>query len=45
MATVRLSPQARRDLLSIVEYLADVAGPRVARKYDDEFKRITDNLV
>ena len=45
MAAVRLSPQARRDLLSIVEHLADVAGPRVARKYDDEFKRITDNLA
>ncbi len=44
MATVRLSSRARLDLLSIVEHLSDVDGARVARKYDDEFKRVVDNL-
>jgi toxin ParE1/3/4 len=44
MAIVRLSPQARLDLLSTLEHLAEVAGPRVARKYDDSFKRAIENL-
>jgi plasmid stabilization system protein ParE len=38
MATVRLSLQARQDLLSILAYLTEVAGPRTARKYDTKFK-------
>jgi toxin ParE1/3/4 len=44
MATVRLSAQARLDLLSTLEHLAEVAGPRIARRYDDSFKRIIENL-
>jgi toxin ParE1/3/4 len=44
MAGVRLSSQARRDLLSTLEYLAEVAGPRIARRYDDGFKRAIENL-
>jgi len=39
MAKVRLSLQARRDLLSVLVHLAEVAGPRTARKYDTKFKR------
>jgi plasmid stabilization system protein ParE len=44
MAEVKLSPQARLDLLSILEHLTDVAGPQIARKYDTQFKRIVENL-
>jgi plasmid stabilization system protein ParE len=44
MPKVSLSAQARLDLLSIVEHLTDVAGPRTARKYDTDFKRVIDNL-
>lgn len=35
---VRLSLQARRDLLSVLAYLTEVAGSRTARKYDAAFK-------
>jgi plasmid stabilization system protein ParE len=44
MAEVSLSPQARLDLLSILEHLTNVAGARTARTYDTEFKRVVDNL-
>jgi toxin ParE1/3/4 len=44
MATVRLSLRARFDLFSIIEHLTDVAGPRTARRYDDDFKRVVENL-
>ena len=44
MAEVKLSPQARLDLLSILEHLTDVAGPQIAREYDTQFKRIVENL-
>jgi plasmid stabilization system protein ParE len=39
MAKVRLSLQARRDLLSVLAHLTEVAGARTARKYNTEFKR------
>lgn len=38
MAQAELSPQARSDLFSILEYLSDTAGPEVARRYDTDFK-------
>jgi plasmid stabilization system protein ParE len=44
MATVRLSAQARLDLLSALEHLDEVAGPQIARRYDDSFKRSIENL-
>ena len=44
MATVWLSAQARLDLLSTLEHLANVAGPHIARRYDDSFKRVIENL-
>jgi plasmid stabilization system protein ParE len=44
MAQVVLSQQARFDLLSILEQLSDVAGPRTARAYDNDFKRTIENL-
>ena len=44
MAQVVLSLQARLDLLSILEQLSDVAGPRTARSYDTNFKRTIENL-
>ena len=39
MAKVELSPQFRRDLLGILGHLSDVAGVRVARKYEARFKQ------
>jgi len=45
MAQVVLSPQARLDLLSILEQRSDVAGPRTARTYDNDFKQIIENLA
>ena len=45
MAKVDLSPQARLDLLSIIEHLTDIAGARTARRYDDEFKRVVGSLA
>jgi plasmid stabilization system protein ParE len=39
MAKVRMSPQARRDLLSVLAHLSNVAGARTARKYDTKFKQ------
>lgn len=39
MAAITFSPQARLDLLDIVEYLTAVAGARVARKYDTQIRR------
>jgi plasmid stabilization system protein ParE len=44
MAEVKLSLQARLDLLSILEHLTDVAGPQIARTYDTQFKRVVENL-
>ena len=44
MAQVVLSQQARFDLLSILEQLSDVAGPRTARAYDNDFKQTIENL-
>jgi len=44
MAEVAFSPQARRDLRSILERLDKVAGPVTARKYDTAFKRVIMNL-
>jgi toxin ParE1/3/4 len=44
MAGVTFSPEAVRDLLEIVDYLADVAGQSVARRYNEEFRRAIDNL-
>lgn len=44
MAKVRLSRQARRDLLLVLEHLSDVAGPRTARKYDRGFKRAIERV-
>ena len=44
MAQVVLSQQARLDLLSILEQLSDVAGPRTARTYDNDFKQTIENL-
>ena len=45
MARVSLSSQARRDLFSILATLSDAAGPRTARKYDTEFKRVVRRLT
>lgn len=44
MIRVTFSPEARLDLIEITDYLADVAGPRVARRYENEIKRLIDNL-
>jgi plasmid stabilization system protein ParE len=44
MKSAILSPQARRDLFSILEHLADIAGPHVARTYDTDFRRAVKNL-
>ncbi len=44
MAEVKLSLQARLDLLSILEHLTDVTGPQIARAYDTRFKRVVENL-
>lgn len=40
MAEVALSPQARRDLFAILQYLLETAGARTARRYDDAFKDV-----
>lgn len=45
MAEVRLSLQARRDLLFVLQHLNDVAGVRTARKYDSNFKRTMRRLA
>ena len=45
MAKVSLSRQARLDLLSILEYLTDVAGARTARTYDSRLKQASDDLA
>lgn len=45
MAEVQLSPEARRDLLAVLEYLDGVAGPRAARQYDTLFKQTIDRLA
>jgi plasmid stabilization system protein ParE len=44
MAGITFSPEAVRDLLEIVDYLADVAGQSVARRYEEEFRRAIDSL-
>jgi len=45
MAKVSLSARARRDLLSLLADLADVAGTQTARKYDTKFKRVIRRLA
>jgi plasmid stabilization system protein ParE len=44
MARVTFSPQARRDLADIVDFLLDFASPQTARKYEIEIRRVIDNL-
>lgn len=44
MAQVTFSPEARGDLLEIVDYLLKIAGRHTARKYDARIKRVIENL-
>ena len=44
MKSVELSPQARRDLFSILAHLMDVAGARTADTYDIAFKDVVVRL-
>lgn len=44
MVRVVFSPEARTDLIEITDFLSDVAGPRVARRYEVEIKRVIRNL-
>jgi len=45
MARVTFSPQARRDLADIVDFLFDFASPQTARKYEIEIRRVIENLT
>jgi plasmid stabilization system protein ParE len=44
MAEVDFSPQARQDLLQVLEYLDTVAGTATARKYDSKIKDLVQRL-
>jgi len=44
MIRVTFSPQARRDLADVVDFLFDFAGPLTARKYETEIRRVIENL-
>ena len=44
MAGVTFSPEARRDLAEVVDFLFDFASPQTARKYEIEIRRVIENL-
>lgn len=44
MARVVFSPDARLDLIQLVDFLTDAASPRIARRYETEIKRVIRNL-
>jgi len=45
MVRVVFSPEARLDLIEIVDFLSDVAGLRIARRYETEIARVIRNLA
>ena len=44
MLRVTFSPEARRDLIDITDYLCSVASPQTARKYETLIRRAVDSL-
>ena len=44
MARVTFSPEARRDLAELVDFLFDFASAQTARKYEIEIRRVIENL-
>ena len=45
MVRVIFSPQARRDLAEVTDFLFDFASPQTARKYEIEIRRVIENLT